>query len=181
VDLRRLEGIPAQTKSSVRLSLVWATSRLSPAFPRHPGPRSGARSIGGGTYPIKRRQSNVREASRMKASEDGGGDARFPTLASISSGDHLLPGILIPPVSSIAPRISSGIDLLKHLGFLILASMPSRNSITTDSRRPPPTKRPWARILPPPHHRRCRALPSRRRQCWCLSSCVWRPVPVLEL
>jgi hypothetical protein len=145
-----------------------------------PRPRNDARSIGGRTYPVKRRQSHVREAARMKASEDGGGDARFPPSASISSGGLLLPDILIPLVSSIAPRISSGVDLLKHLGFLILASMSLRNSITTDSRRPPPTKRPWARILPP-HHRRCRALPSRRHQCWCLSSCVWRPVLVLEL
>jgi hypothetical protein len=129
-----------------------------PAEPGHsppPRPRNGARSIGGGTYPVKRRQAHVLEAARMKASEDGGDDTRFPPPASISSGSHLLPGILIPHVSSIVPRISSGIDLLKHLGFLIPASMLSRSSITTDSRRPPPTKRPWARILPPPHHRRC--------------------------
>jgi hypothetical protein len=151
-----------------------------PGLSPPPRPWNGARSIGGGTYPVKRRQAHVQEAARMKASEDGGGNTRFSPPVSISSGGYLLPGILIPPVSSIAPRISSGIDLLKHLGFLILASMLSRSSITTASRRPPPTKRPWARILPL-HHRRCRALPSRRRQCRCLSLCVWRLVPVLEL
>jgi hypothetical protein len=61
-----------------------------PGLSPPPRPWNGARSIGGGAYPIKRCQAHVREAARVKASEGGGGDARFPAPAVAATRDSPL-------------------------------------------------------------------------------------------
>jgi hypothetical protein len=87
-----------------------------PGVSSSPWPGNDARSLGRGKYPVERTRSRC-ETTRVKAScgdDSAVAKTRDSSPAWISSGAHLLTGILLPPYLILSH--------LGRLGFLVLAS-----------------------------------------------------------